>query len=292
MPADAYVPIDAPENDGAGLGGGLLTSLSFAVVGDTRPLNPDDTTNYPTAIITKIWQDVAAFSPLPQFAISTGDYMDATTDNDEQYPQLTLYQGARASYGGFVYPAMGNHECNGLTTSNCGPNGSDGESANYRAFMSVMLMPLGVDAPYYVERFAARDGGWTAKVVVIAANAWSDEQATWLNNVLGEPTTYTFVVRHEEVIVIHAPGVVPSQEILDRNAITLLVVGHAHTYRHDPMYKQVVIGNGGAPLSGSVDHGYAVIERNDDATVTLTMYDYLSNAVIDTFTINADGSPH
>ena len=40
-------------------------------------------------------------------------------------------------------------------------------------------------------------GSWTAKLVFIAANAWDGTQQFWLDNVLGEPTTYTFCVRHE-----------------------------------------------------------------------------------------------
>src|SRR5271167_1989529 len=49
----------------------------FAVVGDTRPANIDDVDGYPTAVITQIWADVEATVPHPDFAISTGDYMDA-----------------------------------------------------------------------------------------------------------------------------------------------------------------------------------------------------------------------
>src|SRR5207245_2657438 len=40
-----------------GPNGGTVSSLYFAVVGDTRPGNIDATSSYPTAIITKIYQD-------------------------------------------------------------------------------------------------------------------------------------------------------------------------------------------------------------------------------------------
>src|SRR5947209_4916787 len=42
-----------------GAGGGSVSSLYFAVVGDTRPPNPDDTARYPTLIIDKIYSDIA-----------------------------------------------------------------------------------------------------------------------------------------------------------------------------------------------------------------------------------------
>src|SRR5262249_59331254 len=58
QPADAYVNLDAPDHAGAGPGGGLLPELRFAVVGDTRPANLDDTANYPTDIVRAIWTDV------------------------------------------------------------------------------------------------------------------------------------------------------------------------------------------------------------------------------------------
>jgi hypothetical protein len=150
--------LDAPTNDGAGPGGGLLTDLRFAVVGDTRPANLDDTANYPTPIVSAIWADVEAEVPHPLFAVSTGDYMFASTAGSQQGPQLDAYLGARATFHGVAYAAMGNHECNGFTSSNCGPGGNDGEPANYLLFLSKLVAPIGELRPYYLERFAAWDG--------------------------------------------------------------------------------------------------------------------------------------
>src|SRR6185437_13466465 len=82
----------------AALPPGSAGDLRFAIVGDTRPPNEDDTANYPTAIITKIWQDVAGAQPM--FAISTGDYMFASTSGSQASAQLDLYLGARAKYTG------------------------------------------------------------------------------------------------------------------------------------------------------------------------------------------------
>jgi hypothetical protein len=290
-PEDAYVDLDAPARDGAGSGGGLLTDLQFAVVGDTRPIEIDDTPNYPTAIVTQIWSDIAATSPAPQFAVTTGDYMYASATGGQVDPQLDLYLGARAAFTGTVYPAMGNHECTALTQSNCGPSGADGEPPNYTEFLARLVAPVGETRPYYIERFAAPDGSWSAKLVVIAGNAWSDAQQTWLDQVLGEPSTYTLVVRHEPHDAEAAPGVDPSEAILALHPVTLVITGHVHEYAHDPLYREIVVGNGGAPLIGGTNYGFVIVARQPDATLQVTAYDYMTLATVDQFSVAADGQP-
>ncbi len=286
---DAWVPLDAPLNDGAGNGGGILDELRFAVVGDTRPANLDDTAHYPTDIVQQIWAAVDAEQPHPQFAVTTGDYMFASTTGHEQGPQLDLYLGARAAFHGVVYPALGNHECDGYTKSNCGPGGTTGEPDNYLQFMDRMLGPIGELRPYFTERFAARDGSWTAKFVFVAANAWNNDQAHWLDLTLSEPTTYTFVVRHEPHDSNTAPGVDPSQAIIAKHPLTMLIVGHTHTYRHIPAYREIIVGNGGAPLTSDVDYGYVTVARNADGTLTATSYALATHTVVDQFSVTAAG---
>jgi hypothetical protein len=289
VPDDAYVNLDAPARPGAGPGGGLLDNLSFAVVGDTRPANLDDTASYPTEIVRAIWTAVEAENPKPPFAVTTGDYMFASTGGAEVGPQLDLYLGARASYSGIVYPTMGNHECNGYTNSNCGP-GKDGAPPNYTQFLARMIAPLGEDRVWYAERFAATDGSWTAKFVFTAANAWNATQQNWFELVMSEPTTYTFVIRHEPHYSETAPGVDPSQQIMARHPLTMLITGHTHSYAHVPAYREIIVGTGGAPLSGSINYGYVIITRQPDGTLAETTYDYATHAVVDHFIVNADGT--
>jgi len=287
---DAYVPLDAPDHAGAGPGGGILDDLRFAVVGDTRPANLDDTAGYPTAIVQQIWAGVEAETPRTAFAITTGDYMFASTGGSQVGPQLDLYLGARATYSGIVYPALGNHECNGYTKSNCGPGGIDGAPPNYTQFLDRMLGPIGEARPYFIERFAASDGSWTAKLVFVAGNAWTDAHAQWLELVLGEPTTYTFVIRHEQHDADTAPGVGPSQQIIAKYPLTLMIVGHSHTYRHIPAYREIIVGNGGAPLTSSTNYGYVIVARQPDGTIQVTSSDYQSHASVDQFSVTANGA--
>jgi hypothetical protein len=305
----AGAPADAPAGSGSEIadaapgghadarptGGGVDAApsagdLTFAIVGDTRPANEDDTAHYPTDIITTIWTDVEHATPHPQFAISTGDYMFASTGGTQQDPQLDLYLAARAHYGGTVYAAMGNHECTGFTASNCGSGNADGLTTNYQRFMARMVAPLGESEPYYVERVNDPNGQWTAKIVVIAANAWSSAQASWLDTTLAEPTTYTFVVRHEGVDATTAPGVTPSGTIIAKHPLTLLIVGHTHTYRHYASDKEVICGNGGAPLTSGANYGYGIVDRRADGAIVFTEHDYQTDAVVESWAVHADGS--
>jgi len=278
---------DAPADDA----GSSVDELRFAIVGDTRPASPNDTANYPTAIITKIFQDVEAESPHPAFVVSTGDYMFADTNLSEQQPQLDKYMAARALFNGPQYPAMGNHECTGATASNCGPGATDGVTKNMTDFIDTMLHPIGQTQPYYEEKFSAMDGSWTAKFVVTACNAWSSAQATWLEGELAKPTTYTFVVRHEGLSSLSQTPCSQSQTIIDAHPLTLLIVGHTHTYAHYASDKEVVVGNGGAPLTSGMNYGYAIVARNPSGTLTVTAYDYMTHATLGTFTIQASGAP-
>jgi hypothetical protein len=283
--ADAKPEVDATTT--------YTDTFRFAIVGDTRPANEDDTANYPTDVITAIWQDIEDMSPRPDFAMATGDYQFSNpykSPNPALGAQLDAYLGARAKFSNTVYAAMGNHECTGATASNCGPGTSDGVTPNYTQFMTRMVNPQGFTEPYYTVSFHAMDNSWTAKIVVIAANAWSSTQSSWLDGELAKPTTYTFVVRHESATANTAPGVTPSETIIAKHPYTLKIVGHTHTYHHYAAYKEVVCGNGGAPLTSGTNYGFAVVERLASGKLQFTEYDYQSKAVVETFVLNADGS--
>ena len=162
---------------GIGIGGGSVDHLYFAVVGDSRPANIDSTSSYPTAIIGKIYLDIQALSPQPQFVISTGDYMYANTNTGTAAAaDESIYDMRATSYSGPLFPAMGNHECDGYTADNCTLN----QTQNNQAFMSSLMAPLNQAQPYYRIDFSGTDGSWTAKLLVVACNAWSTTQQTWL----------------------------------------------------------------------------------------------------------------
>ncbi len=271
------------------MNGGTLDHLSFAIVGDTRPPTENDTAGYPTQIITTIWQAVQAENPIPAFAITTGDYMFADPHGSEAGPQLDIYLNARSAFSNTVFYAMGNHECTGGTNSNCGPGES--WSNNYDQFMSKMMGSVGKSQPYYDIWIDATDHSWNAKFVVIAANAWNSAQEAWFDATLAKPSTYTFVVRHEGSAVTTTPGVSPSAQIMANHPLTLLLAGHTHTFYYSAGGREVITGNGGAPLSGSINYGYVIARQRANLTIGLTARDYATGAVIKTFAVDPYGAP-
>jgi len=144
--------------------------------------------------------------------------------------------------------------------------------------------------PYYTVSVKSTTGAWTAKFVFVAANAWTSAQSSWFTSAMSQSTTYTFVVRHEGTTATTAPGVTPSAAIMSQHPYTILIAGHTHTYAHFPSDKEIIVGNGGAPLSGGVNYGYVIARQKPDGSIGFTAYDYSTNAVIESFAVKADGS--
>jgi predicted phosphodiesterase len=274
-----------------GPGGGTIPTLDFAVIGDTRPATEDDPSGYPTAVITKIWQDVQAYSPRPPFAVTTGDYMYASPTHTPgtQATQLSTYLTARGNYSNIVFPAMGNHECDGATGDNCGPGTSnccgsgcyESNNSSFNTFVQKLLAPINQTLPYYTIKINGTNNAWTAKFVFVACNYWSQAQATWMQQQLAESTTYTFIVRHEGSDATTAPclcGSPNAATIMNQYPYTLLIAGHTHTFEAFSSEKQIIVGNGGAPLSGSVNYGWVYISQQTNNDIRVQAFDYQSGA--------------
>jgi hypothetical protein len=278
-----------------GPNGGTMPQLIFGIVGDTRPPNEDDLSGYPTSIITKIFQDIEGQSPKIPFVVSSGDYQFASTGSSSTAAQqLQLYTQARAAYSGLQFTAMGNHECTGADDSNC-TSGSN-PTANYKAWMAALMAPVQKTLPYFVINVNATNGSWTSKFVFIAANAWDSTQQSWLTTQMQTKTTYTFVLRHEPTESSgNAPGVSPSDSIIAQYPYTMLITGHSHTWDtfgyNTP--KEVLVGNGGAPLTNSSkNYGYAVMAQRSDGAIVGDMYDYMTNQPVSSFhfVVTPDGT--
>jgi hypothetical protein len=282
--AGTPITIDAggPVTGTVGGSGGTVSRLYFTAVGDTRPANEDDTSAYPTAIIDQIYSDIAALSPQPLFSISTGDYQFSNPSGTQSSAQIDMYLAARAKFPGVFFPAMGNHECTGATASNCGSGNTDGITTNYTNFLNMMLAPIHQTSPYYSIEIDAADGSWTSKFVFVAGNAWDSGQSSWLTGVMAKQTTYTFVIRHESTGTSGPPGVSPSDTIINASSYTLLIVGHTHTYEH-PSTREVLFGNGGAPITGSGNYGYGLFSQRSDGAIVVDAIDYQSGAADSSF---------
>jgi hypothetical protein len=264
-----------------GPSGGTVSRLYFAVVGDTRPANPDDTAHYPVEVITKIYADIEALNPRPQFVLTTGDYMFASPAGTQAQPQIALYaQAAQQFTGGPIFADMGNHECTGATASNCATTAT----SNYQAYLSTMVKPLGKDLPYYTVPFTAADGSFTAKLIIVACNAWDQTQKTWLDGELAKQTTYTIVSRHQPSSATAGPCVGDVDALLAQHPYDLLIVGHSHTFARDN--REIIVGNGGAPITGNVPFGFAIVDQRPGSGFVITQYDYSSAAPLGSFIVN------
>jgi Calcineurin-like phosphoesterase len=277
------VPTGPSTTTGTTAGGGTRALLlHFAVFGDARPPNQDDIAGYPSAIIGGIFS--LAQSRGAQFIVGTGDYMYASTQASVS-AQIALFLQARANYAGPLFLTMGNHECNGYTNSNC-PNLN--EAPNIQGFMA-QLVPPGVTQPFYRVDYATPMG--TAKLLFVAANAWSTAQSTWLTAQLADPTTYTFVVRHEPSYDDTAPGVTPSDTAVNAAPYTIELLGHTHEYRHLDT-QHVISGNAGAPFDdGWNSYGMLFVDQQMNGNITVTEVDEATGSTIDTWTVTPTGQP-
>jgi hypothetical protein len=284
--SDASEACDGGDASDASDGGGLLR---FAVFGDVRPPNFDDTANYPTMVVDAVMDAIQAQGA--QFAVGTGDYMFAYDNSaSAANAQLDLLLAAERRFSGRVYHAMGNHECTTASTSNC-PTGN--ESTLVQAFHTRLIPDRA--APYYDWTTPTPLGD--AHFVVTAPNAWSDAQAAWLTTALAASgVRYTFVIAHEPpTSTTVPPGTAPIEMAMNASAspVTLRLYGHVHYYRHMGT-NVIVVGNGGAPLSGTsagAVFGFTIVEQRADGDVVITAYELGSPpTVLESFVLHPDGT--
>jgi hypothetical protein len=257
--------------------GGSVSRLYFAVVGDTRPSVIDDTGGYPTPLITRIFEEIEALNPRPQFVVATGDYIFADPLGSQSTKQLALYTGAMAKYSGTVFGAMGNHECTSLSALNC----ASWDSAAFQAYRAALVTPLGKAKAYYTVPFSALDGSWTAKLIVLACNDWDTTQRDWFTAEMAKPTTYTLVARHQPS---GGPCTGDADQIMTTQPYDLLLVGHLHRFAHSG--KSVTVGISGAPILTGDPYGFVTIEQLvADAGFRVTQYDETTALPVTSFVV-------
>lgn len=255
----------------------LANRFRMAVFGDVRPPRAGATADYPEAIIRSLFQQIAARAP--NLVVGTGDYLYAEPDDlAAATAQIERLRVGERAYAGPIYHALGNHECAIATDSNC-PRGD--ETALVRAFMRQLLPPR-VTKPYY--RVDLETGLGRAKLILVAANAWSEAQASWLEAQLSDSTPYTFVVRHEPPSSRSALGVSQSEAIIHRHPLTLELLGHIHRYQRLDA-KHVISGNGGAPLTSGGYFGFLLIDLLTNGNLAVQEIDEATGRPTDQFTI-------
>ena len=255
---DAGYRFPSPQNDGDDLDLGHFEHLRVGLLGDTRPAVAGGV--YPTQTITHIYQEVDKRAP--DFAVTLGDYIYVSPTNlPMAKAQMMTYLGARANFHGNVYYVLGNHE---------------GYGDNIVAFRQVMS-----NAAYYSLHGTV--GTSTFKFVIVADDSWNSTQEVWVKQALAMQTNYTFVCRH------HPSYNTDTNEMYILSVIqpyprTLLIDGHTHLYQRQST-REIVIGNGGAPLDSSY-FGYVMMDVDPAGTVTITAYRESDDAQMETFSVS------
>jgi hypothetical protein len=284
-PMDVPAPrMDATTSDGAvGPLGGAVSRLRFGVFGDVRPPSENQTTLYPTAIVTAVMDGIASAGA--QFAVANGDYMFAST-NAAASAQVSLLLGAESRFPGHVFHSMGNHECNGASASNC-PAGT--ETQQIQVYRSRLAPAYGT--PYF--DWVVRTDLGDAHFIAAAPNAWSPAQQAWFTAALAQPARYTVVIAHEPPGRREAPGSVAIEDAIRARpgGVTLRLYGHTHEYRHQSA-NAVIVGNAGAPLASATGtYGFVVVEQRADGDLVVTAYNIGRPAMVaDSFVLTPAGS--
>jgi hypothetical protein len=273
-------PVYPPPACAVGPSGGTVTLLHFGLTGDTRPPSCEDTAGYPTAIINAIADQLETQGA--QFALDLGDHM-YVCNNDLSIAdaQMGLYMSATRRFTGTWFMTMGNHECYGGA---CAPNSQE---ANYVSFMKALspISPL----PYYAFNVATLKG--MATFVVVADNAWDANQSAWLEQTLAtadQQATYTIIARHHPEGDSSVPTNAASMQIIRNHKFALFLTGHNHDYSHMTVDngRDLILGTGGAPLLATgTFHGYALVDQQADGTLKVSVYDVLTNAVKDSWSV-------
>jgi hypothetical protein len=116
-------------------------------------------------------------------------------------------------------------------------------------------------------------------MAVIACNAWDADQKSWLVDALGQPTTYTFIARHEPPGTNDAPCISDVDPLINATSYNAYLAGHLHSYSHAG--KSLRVGNGGAPSTS--DYGFVTVEQQPGIGFKVTAFDYSTAQPTDTW---------
>jgi hypothetical protein len=281
-PDATALPDLSPILSNVGPTGGSVDRLFFAIHGDTRPPDCDQTTMYPTAIIQNIFTQEQALGV--QFTLDLGDHMYVCNGlASEAATQMGYYMTASQILNKVTFMTMGNHECAGGGL--CPPGAFDANSVAY----AKALAPISA-VPWYSVDIQTSQG--LAVLVIIADNAWNPTQQQWLETTLTRADSaakYTIVARHHPVDNTELNNS-DIWNIVSAHKYTLFLTGHSHTYRHDtfndPSGRTLVLGTGGAPLAGRNDfYGFGTVTQAQNGALTVAIYDQASGNMQDSFNV-------
>jgi hypothetical protein len=282
-PGGGAIPVGGP----VGPGGGAVDRLRFGFTGDTRPARCTPDSPYPRAIIDGIFAGMKRQGA--QFAVDQGDHLFVCGYGEDSLAearrQLGEYAGAAALLGKTVFMTMGNHECTGASRALC-RLGDYGSNPNFTAYMDA-LAPIS-NTPYYRFDVSTRSG--LAVFLVVADDVWDAAERDWLTAQLTDADArakYTFVSKHHPDRNLDHPEFQDIYELVRKHKYTLFLTGHSHQYRRqkdDP--RALVMGCGGAPLTGGDFWGYGIATQGLDDRVYVSIYDQATGNVRESFDVD------
>jgi len=241
--------------------------LRFAVTGDTRPANEDDTAGTNERHRHHLLGH-RRVEPEPSFVVSTGDYQFASPGGYESATQLDLYMQARARSWAAA-AAMATMSAPASPTQTAG-RAIATESPPTSRTSFPRCSGHRPAAPYYVVHVSA------AGVPGRASSSSSQPTHGTMRRGLAQSDS----CRSDDVHVYrsarargseHGSRTTPSEAILGATPVTLMLSGHTHTYKHSG--NRIVVGNGGAPLTGNKGYGFLVVDQRADGVIVVDEID-------------------
>jgi predicted phosphodiesterase len=116
-------------------------------------------------------------------------------------------------------------------------------------------------------------------------------QSAWLTRTLSDAdsrATYTIVARHHPEGDTSIAANASIMQIIRSHKFALLLTGHTHAYTHQTVDqgRDMVLGNGGAPLiSSGTFNGYTVIDQLASGRLQVTVYDVSTHASMDQWSV-------
>jgi hypothetical protein len=283
----ATVPCTPPSSSGVTPAGGTVDRLYFGYTGDTRPMS--SSSSYSSSlqttingIYTRMGKDGV------QFALDGGDHMEASSAGDAQ-GNMSSYLTAARLLGKPLFMTMGNHECATSFTNDCGYSGAATSDYKMAAFMNSLQSLSGQTSPYYRVDISTRSG--KAVFLVVADDAWSSAQETWLTQQLSDADAnarYTFVSKHHPDGNTDQASFQMIYNLVTAHKYTLFLTGHSHEYKHQISDRRaVVMGLGGAPFDNpnQMWNGYLRVMQCPDDSVSVSAVDASNGNVMDTFSV-------
>ena len=280
-----------PITGSVGPKGGTVSRLYFGFSGDARPSQCNETFDYPTTILNSIYTRMNGLGL--QFSVDLGDHMFVCQNGTQAMAtgQMNLFMSAAAKFANKpTFLTLGNHDCVSMTNpSYCKVGGFT--TPNFTAFLNA-LAPVS-SQPYYSFDVQTQSG--LARFVVIADNAWSSAQQTWLTQTLADADAkakYIFLFRHHPLDNTDMPDFQTISGIIKTvKHRTMTFTGHTHEFKldtfNDASGRTVVIGNGGAPLTQNFTwYGFGTVEQLQNGNLAIRLIDQATGNQMGAFTIS------